>query len=288
MSAPSVQEFTATETLYQDGRTTLYRAFRGGDPHPVILKVLDPHRCRQKDLDRLRHEYETGASLDVASIARPLGLETYRGMPALVLEDFGGEPIERFLVGPMELGRFLELAVRIAGAVAELHRGGIVHKDLKPANILVRPGTAEVRLVDFGIATRAPREQLDPRPPPLIEGSLPYMSPEQTGHMNRALDSRSDLYSLGVTFFQMLTGRLPFEAHDPLEWIHCHVARAPPSPAQLVPEIPEAVARIVTRLLAKMAEDRYQTARGLEHDVARCLEQWRERHRVVPFPLGER
>ena len=288
MSAPAHQEYTVTETLHQDGRTTLYRAFRSGDPRSVILKVLDPHRCRERDLERLRHEYETGASLDVKSIARPLRLETYRGMPALVLEDCGGEPLERLLDGPIPLERFLDLAIGVAGAVADVHARGLVHKDLKPANILVQHGAAEVKLADFGIATRAPREQQEARPPPLIEGSLPYMSPEQTGRMNRALDSRSDLYSLGVTFYQMLTGRLPFEARDPLEWIFCHVARAPPSPAQIIPGLPEAVVRIVMKLLAKMAEDRYQTARGLVHDLERCREQWRERRRVDPFPLAAR
>src|SRR6266508_2660994 len=288
MSAPAHQEYTAIETLHQDGRTTLYRAFRSGDPRSVILKVLDPHRCRERDLERLRHEYETGASLDVKSIVRPLRLETYRGMPALVLEDCGGEPLERLLDGPIPLERFLDLAIGVADAVADVHARGLVHKDLKPANILVQHGAAEVKLADFGIATRAPHEQQEARPPPLIEGSLPYMSPEQTGRMNRALDSRSDLYSLGVTFYQMLTGRLPFEARDPLEWIHCHVARTPPSPAQIIPGLPEAVVRIVMKLLAKMAEDRYQTARGLMHDLERCREQWRERHRVDPFALAAR
>jgi serine/threonine protein kinase len=150
------------------------------------------------------------------------------------------------------------------------------------------PATLEVKLTDLGVATRLPREQQPARPPQLIEGTLPYMSPEQTGGMNRAVDSRTDLYSLGVTFYQMLTGRLPFEARDPLEWIHCHVARVPASPSELVPEVPESVERIVMKLLAKMADDRYQTARGLERDLMRCLEQWRSRGRIEPFTLGER
>ncbi|HEX9400596.1 MAG TPA: protein kinase, partial [Anaeromyxobacter sp.] len=131
MSPPAHQEYTATETLHQDGRTTLYRAFRSGDPRSVILKVLDPHRCRERDLERLRHEYEMGVSLDVKSIARPLGLETYRGMPALVLEDCGGEPLERLLDGPIPLERFLDLAIGVADAVADVHARGLVHKDLK-------------------------------------------------------------------------------------------------------------------------------------------------------------
>ncbi len=283
--ASTQEEFTVLATLYRDRRATLFRALRR-DRRSVVLKVLDPLRCGERDLQRLRHELAMG-SLDIHSAVRPLGLETYGGMPALVLEDYGGEPLDR-LPTPIGPERFLELAVRIAGAVAEVHDRGVVHKDLKPANILIDPTTLEVRIADFGIATRLPREQLAARPPALIEGSLPYMSPEQTGRMNRALDSRSDLYSLGVTFYWMLTGRLPFEARDPLEWLHCHVARQPARPSQLAPEIPEVLDRIVMRLLAKMAEDRYQTARGLEHDLARCLEQWRRSGRIEPFTLGER
>jgi predicted ATPase/signal transduction histidine kinase/tRNA A-37 threonylcarbamoyl transferase component Bud32 len=288
MSASTHHQYAATEELHQGGCATLYRALRGDDSHPVVLKVLDPRRCGQKELERLRHEYEIGTSLDLQSAVRPLGLETYQGMPALVLEDYGGRPLEHFLGAPMSVEAFLELAVRIAGAVSDLHREGVVHKDIKPQNILVHPTTLEVKLADFGLSTRLPREQQAARPPQLIEGSLPYLSPEQTGRMNRAVDSRTDLYSLGVTFFQMLTGRLPFEANDPLEWVYCHVARVPPSPSQLVPQVPEAIARIVMKLLAKMVEDRYQTARGLRHDLARCLEQWRQGRRIEAFTLGER
>jgi predicted ATPase/signal transduction histidine kinase len=202
--------------------------------------------------------------------------------------DLGGQPLDLLLGAPMSLERFLDLAVRIAAAVSDLHADGLVHRDLKPANILVNPTTLEVRLADFGLATRLPRERQVARPPQLVEGTLPYMSPEQTGRMNRALDSRTDLYSLGVTFYQMLTGRLPFEARDPLEWIHCHVARAPSSPSQLVPELPEAVARVVMKLLAKMADDRYQTAGGLRRDLERCLAQWGSEGRIDPFPPGAR
>jgi PAS domain S-box-containing protein len=285
--APEHPEYLATETLHQGGCTALLRALRAGDRRPVILKVVDPRRCRDRDLERLRLEHENGASLDLPAVVRPLGLETYEGMPALVLEDFGGRPLERALGAPTPVGSFLDLAVRIARAVADLHEAGIIHKDLKPANILVHPATSEVKLVDLGIATRLPREQQGARPPQLIEGSLPYISPEQTGRMNRVLDSRSDLYSLGVTFYQMLTGRLPFEARDPLEWVHCHVAREPAPPSRLVPEVPEAIERIVLKLLAKMPDDRYQTASGLELDLARCLDAWRRDGRVEPFALGE-
>ncbi len=210
-------------------------------------------------------------------------------MPTPVLfEVFGGQSVDCLLTGPMAPERFLDLAVRIAGAVADLHRQGIVHRDLKPENILVHPATLEVKLAGLGLASRLPREQRAARAPELVEGSLPYMSPEQTGRVHRALDSRSDLYSLGVTFYQVLTCRLPFEARDPPGWIHCHVARAPTPLSQHAPEVPEAVECVIMKLLAKMADDRYQTAHGLQHDLRRCLDQWRSQGRIDPFPLGER
>src|SRR6266568_2303454 len=279
--------YTVVETLYESEGTSLYRAL-GPDRVPVILKVLDPRRCRPKALDRQRSEYEFGRTLDLPAIARPLALDTFQGMPALVIEDFGGQPLDVLVGEPLPIDRFLDLAARIASAVAEIHRQGVVHKDLKPQNILVNRATGEVRLADFGLASRLPREQETAKPAQMIEGSLPYMSPEQTGRMNRAVDSRTDLYSLGVVFYQMLTGRLPFEAHDPPEWVHCHVARTPTPPSRVAPGIPEPVARIVLKLLAKTAEDRYQTAGGVRHDLARCLDAWRARGRIDPFPLGER
>src|SRR6185369_10634844 len=152
----------------------------------------------------------------------------------------------RQIGAPMAVDRFLPLAVRIAEALAVLHLQGIIHKDLKPQNILVNPQTSEVKLADLGLASRLPREAQPARAPELIEGSLPYLSPEQTGRMNRALDHRSDLYSLGVTLYELLTGRLPFEARDPLEWVHCHIARIPRPPAELVPGVPPIVSAIVT------------------------------------------
>jgi predicted ATPase/signal transduction histidine kinase len=280
--------YTITEILEERGRATLYRAVRRADHARVILEVLDPRRCLPKDVARQRSEYEIGRTLELPAVVRPLALETYQGMPALVVEDSGGQPLDHLLGEPMPVERFLPLAIRIAGAVADVHREGIVHKDLTPATILVNPATGEVKLNGFGLASRLPHEAEPARPPRLIEGSLPYMSPEQTGRMNIAIDERADLYSLGVTFYQLVTGRLPFTAADPLEWVHCHVARPPTSPAQHVPQLPEAISQIVLKLLAKRVDDRYQTARGLRHDLERCLAQWSDRGEIAPFPLGER
>ncbi|XYI03928.1 AAA family ATPase [Sorangium sp. So ce1128] len=284
-TAPS---YAITEILHEGQRTRLLRAVRSADGCPVILKVLDPRRSRPKDIERLKHEYAIGKALNHEAIVAPLALETYEGLPALVLEDFGGESLDHFMDAPMSIERFLDLAVRIVAGVAELHQRDIIHKDLKPQNILVNAATGQVKLADFGLASRLSREQAPAGPPRLIEGSLPYLAPEQTGRMNRAIDSRADLYALGVTFYEMLTGRPPFDARDPLEWVHCHVARAPTPPCALVPELPEVLSALVLKLLAKTPEDRYQTARGLKHDLERCSAQWRATGRIEPFPLAER
>src|SRR5262249_21377184 len=242
---------------------------------------------RPRDLAQLKNEYALGASLNIEAVVKPLSLEIDRDTPTLVLADFGGEPLSRLLGVPMALDRFLPLAVRITEALAALHQQEIIHKDLKPQNILINPHTSEVKLADLGLASRLVREAQPPCAAELIEGSLPYLAPEQTGRMNRALDNRADLYSLGVTLYELLIGRLPFEANDPLEWLHCHIARIPRSPTELVPEVPPILSAIVMKLLAKMPEERYQTARGLYHDLTHCAAQWRARGRIDPFPLAE-
>ena len=187
----------------------------------------------------------------------------------------GGSALPNDVCGqPMELGRFFRLAINLAAGLEKLHRRGLVHKDIKPAHILVDFETSKVWFTGFGISSRLPRERQAAEPPEVIAGTLAYMAPEQTGRMNRSIDSRTDLYSLGVTFYQMLTGFLPFTASDPMEWVHCHVARQPPPPSERVEGVPRAVSAVVMKLLAKTAEERYQTAAGLEADLQRCLDEY--------------
>ena len=239
-------------------------------------------------LERLAHEYELKDELDRAWAARPLELVRKDGRNMLVLEDPGGAPLEGLLCARMVLGDFLRLAISIAAALGRVHQRGLIHKDLKPAHILVNCTDGDVRLTGFGIASRLLRERPTLEPPETIAGTLAYMAPEQTGRMNRSIDARSDLYALGVTLYQMLTGALPFTASDPMEWVHCHIARRPPAPSKLLETIPEAVSELVMKLLAKSAEERYQTAAGVEQDLRRCLAQWETDGRIDGFPLGER
>ena len=286
-SSSSSETYSIGEPLGYQGRGVLFRGVRTTDGATVVVKLLDSRSSRPKDVEQLKHEYEIGRLLDSPAIVRPLDLQSYEGTPALVMEDFAATSLDRLIEGPMPVDRFLTLASRIAGAVAEIHRRDVVHRDLKPANILVSPA-GEVKIVDFGMASRLTRGRSALQSPSRIEGYLPYLSPEQTGRMNRSVDSRSDLYALGVTFYEMLTGRLPFEASDPLSWVHCHVARTPQAPSAIADGVPRVLSDIVLKLLSKLAEDRYQTASGLQHDLDRCLGEWAEEGELSSFRLGER
>jgi len=281
------QEYALGERLHAGWRASVYRAVRRADGRPVVLKVCDSAPCLPEDLERLKHEFELRPVLHGLPVVEPLALSMFDGWPALELEDFAGAPLDRLVGTPLALHEFLPLAVRVAAAVAEIHGRGLIHKDLRPSSILFDPQTHRVKVGDFGVAARIAREQTTTRSGRLIEGSLPYVSPEQTGRMNRAIDSRSDLYSLGVTFYQLLTGRLPFEASDALGWVYCHVARKPAPPDQIRTTLPSMLSEIVLRLLAKVPEDRYQSATGLEYDLEQCLQQWRDTGVIAPFTLGQ-
>jgi len=278
------------EVLREDGEYIVFRTLRrhaGGGRHAVLLVVPVGEHPTPDSLDRLTRQYELKDDLDDAWAARPLDLVRERGRTTLVLTDPGGEPLDRLIGPPMEIGPFLRLAIGLSIALAGLHEQGLIHKDIKPTNILVNFATGQAWLTGFGIASRLPRERQAPQPPEFIAGTLPYMAPEQTGRMNRSIDSRSDLYSLGITLYQMLTGSLPFTASEPMEWVHSHVARNPVPPSERLVAVPAEVSAIVMKLLAKAAEDRYQTATGVEKDLRRCLVGWSARRRIDEFPLGE-
>ncbi|MDC0718881.1 AAA family ATPase [Nannocystis bainbridge] len=281
-------KYLVTGLLRESSGACIYRAVRVEDDRAVVIKTVDPRLCPARELERLRAEYELGRALDLAVTVKPIALDTYRGLPALVLEHFDGVFLEQLLTTePLAIERFLTLAIAIAGAVEALHRRDVVHMDLRPDNIVVDPERGEVKLANLGSPGTLQDASRPAQSPGIPTESLAYMSPEQTGRLNRPLDCRTDLYSLGVTFYRMLTGRLPFRARDPLEWVHCHLARRVTPPASLRPAVPAAVSAIVVKLLAKVAEDRYQSARGLRCDLERCLAEWREHGRVEAFPLGE-
>jgi predicted ATPase/GAF domain-containing protein len=278
----------ALEPLREGADFTLYRGRQHGNPAPVLVVALAADRPSPQGLKRLEHEYSLAAELDPAWAAKPLALTRHEGRTILVLKDPGGEPLdlvlERGAGQPFDLTRVLRIAIGLATALRQVHRRGLIHKDIKPANVLV-DGDGTVWLTGFGIASQLPRESQAPAPPEIIAGTLAYMAPEQTGRMNRSIDSRSDLYSFGVTLYQMLTGMLPFSAADPLEWVHCHIARQPTPPGDRA-AVPEPLSAIIMKLLAKNAEERYQTASGLEADLRRCLAKWQSHGRIDPIPMG--
>jgi PAS domain S-box-containing protein len=274
------------QVMWEDGERVFCRGSDGGRRSMLAVVPAAEHPSHAA-LDRLAHEYGLRDDLAAAGAVRPLELMRERGRTMLLLEDPGGEPLERLLRGPMEVERFLRLAVGITRALGKVHQRGLVHKEIKPANILVTGANGEVWLTGFGIASRLPRERQSPEPPEFIAGTLAYMAPEQTGRMNRSIDSRSDLYSLGVTFYQTLTGSLPFTASDPMEWVHCHIARKPVPPGERLNNVPPLVDAIIMKLLAKTADERYQTAAGVESDLRRCLADWDTLGRIDEFPLGQ-
>jgi PAS domain S-box-containing protein len=281
------------EPIRNRAEFTLYRGRQHGNPMPLLAVAPTTEPPSPQSLRRLEHEHSLAAELDAAWAAKPLALTRHEGRTILVLADPGGEPLDRVLEQhggqALDLAYVVQLAINLATALGQIHQRGLIHKDVKPENVLVAlepSGDAgHVCLTGFGIASRLPREHQAPAPPELIAGTLAYMSPEQTGRMNRSIDARSDLYSLGVTLYQMLTGVLPFAAADPLEWIHCHIARQAIAPADLR-AVPEHLSAITMKLLAKNVEDRYQTAAGLEADLRRCLSAWQSHGRIDPFPLG--
>jgi predicted ATPase len=271
----------------REGELTLYRGSGDGLP-PILLVAPVAEHPPPEFLKRLEHEYALRAELDPEWAVRPLALTLRHNRTALVLEDPGGEPLDRLLGGALEVTQFLRIAISLAAALRRMHERNLIHKDIKPANVLVDRARGGVWLTGFGIASRLPREHQVPEPPEVIAGTLAYMAPEQTGRMNRSIDSRSDLYALGVTLYEMLTGVLPFTASHPMEWVHCHIARQPIPPSERVEGVPGPISAIVLKLLAKTAEDRYQTAAGVEADLWSCLTEWEAHRRIEPFPLGTR
>jgi len=276
--------------LWEDGERLFCRLWRTGTDgrrHALIGVLSATEPATPDSIDRLTHEYKLRNYLDGSWALRPLELVRERGRTMLVLESTEAEPLDRLVGQPMEVGRFLRLAIAIADALGRLHECGLVHKDIKPANILVDLAGIEIKLTGFGIASPVPRERSPPKPPDFVAGTLPYMAPEQTGRMNRSVDSRSDLYSFGITLYEMLTGGLPFTASNPIEWVHCHIARQPPAPHYRLQNVPAFISAIVMKLLAKTAEERYQTAAGAASDLRRCLTEWQIRGRIDEFRLGE-
>ncbi len=275
--------------LYASSRTLVYRCIRDVDQQPVIIKYLNRDYPSFSELLQFRNQYTITKNLNLAGIVKPYSLELYRNSYALVMEDFGGVSLREYTKErQLELSEFLAIALQLADILNELYQHRVIHKDVKPANIVIHPETKQVKLIDFSIASLLPRETQEIKNPQVLEGTLAYISPEQTGRMNRGINYRSDFYSLGVTFFELLTGQLPFQSNDPMELIHCHIAKQPSLWELKSGNIPPVICDIIEKLMAKNAEDRYHSALGLKFDLENCLEQLKTTDRIVDFAIASR
>ncbi|MEG4942340.1 AAA family ATPase [Microcoleus sp. F4-D5] len=289
--------YQVTEQLYAGRRTLVYRGIRTRDQYPVVVKLLRNEYPTFNELVQFRNQYTIAKNLDFPHIVKPLTLEVYQNSYALVMEDFGGVSLSTYLKTAtthtqpsqaLPLAEFLQVAIQLTDIIHYLYQNRVIHKDIKPANILINPDTKQIQLIDFSIASLLPRETQEIQNPNILEGTLAYLSPEQTGRMNRGIDYRSDFYSLGVTFYELLTGQLPFIYDDPMKLVHCHLAKESIPIHQIKPEIPLILAKIVSKLMAKNAEKRYQSALGLKHDLEMCLVQLQKTAKIESFELGKR
>ncbi|MBW4682978.1 MAG: AAA family ATPase [Microcoleus vaginatus WJT46-NPBG5] len=270
--------------IYESANSLVYGGIRESDHQPVILKVLKQDYPTPAELTRYRTEYQITKCLNLAGVVQVYDLQKYQNTLVMFLEDFGGKSLKYWMQqSRFTLEEFLQIAIATTDALGQIHAANVIHKDINPSNLVFNKETHQLKIIDFGISTKLTRETPALKNPNVLEGTLAYMSPEQTGRMNRVLDYRTDFYSLGVTFYELLTNQLPFETDDALELVHCHIARVPVSPSQLNPEIPNVVSAIVMKLMAKTAEERYQSVYGILADLKECLNQLQCNGKISDF-----
>ncbi|MEG5000309.1 AAA family ATPase [Microcoleus sp. B4-D4] len=274
--------------IYESDNSIVYRGIREQDNQPLILKVLKEDYPAPAELVRYQQEYEITRSFDCQGVIKAHEIRRHNNTLVMLLEDFGGESLEEILKKrQFTLLEFLKIAIQITESLSIIHQSNIIHKDINLSNIVFNFQAKQLKIIDFGLSTILSRENTALKNPNVLEGTLAYISPEQTGRMNRAIDYRTDFYSLGVTFYKILTNQLPFDATDAMELVHCHIARQPVSPHRVNPEIPLVVSEIVMKLMAKTAEERYQNALGIRNDLALCLKQLEADERIEHFFVGQ-
>ncbi|MBD1889845.1 hybrid sensor histidine kinase/response regulator [Coleofasciculus sp. FACHB-SPT9] len=288
----SLPQVAITAKIYESANSLVYRGIREDDNTPVILKVLKEDYPTPVELTRYKQEYEITRSLNIDGVVKAYSQQDYQRTLVIILEDFGGESLAKWMQEspqaycPLPLAQFLSLAIAITEILGSIHATNVIHKDINPSNIVLNPNTGVVKLIDFGISTQLTRTNPTFKNPNVLEGTLAYMSPEQTGRMNRTLDYRTDFYSLGVTFYKLLTGQLPFPTTDILELVHYHIAKQPIPLHQVNAQIPPVISGIIMKLMAKNAEERYQSAWGLKADLLECLRQLETTGEIATFQLG--
>ncbi|MEK7257358.1 MAG: serine/threonine-protein kinase, partial [Bacteroidota bacterium] len=285
--------------LHETANSYLYVQDEPGFPAPVVVKILKAEFPSPQRIIQFNNEFEFTKNLSLPGIRKAFGSQKRDGKHTLLLEYVVGETLrDAFLRrrqplapptppkgGEMQQPHdvFLKTAIAIAEALRQVHEQGIIHKDINPNNILVDLPTGKVTIIDFGISTKIDLKTQHLGNPDKLEGTLAYLSPEQSGRMNRITDYRTDFYSLGVTFYELLSGKLPFDTQDSLELVHCHIAKTPPPVHQINPSVPPVLSDIVAKLMAKNAEDRYQSAFGLKADLERCISAWQAAASLAPL-----
>ncbi|MBD2494249.1 AAA family ATPase, partial [Nostoc sp. FACHB-280] len=280
--------YRISEELYNGSRTLVYRGYREVDQQPVVIKLLKNPYPSFNELLLFRNQYTIAKNLNSPLIVQTYSLEPCQNGYALVMEDFGGISLKKWGTRETQqsLEEFLVIAITLCDILNLLYHERIIHKDIKPSNILINPETKQIKLIDFSIASLLPRETQTLVNPKVLEGTLAYISPEQTGRMNRGIDYRTDFYSLGVTFYELLTDELPFQSQDVMELVHSHIAKTAPLVHEINPDIPLVISKIVSKLMAKNAEDRYQSALGLKVDLEKCLIQLQETGEIQSFDIA--
>ncbi|WP_293128425.1 AAA family ATPase [Microcoleus sp. bin38.metabat.b11b12b14.051] len=274
--------------IYENSISRVYRAITEKDRQPIILKLLNEDYPTPAEIVRYRQEYKILQTINLPGVIKACDLQKYRNTLVLILEDFGGSSLKQMQEQQsFSLSEFLNIAIQTAAILGQIHAANIIHKDINPGNIIFNQTTGKIQIIDFGISTLLTRETPTLKNPHILEGTLAYISPEQTGRMNRSLDYRTDFYSLGITFYELLTNQLPFDSKDVMELVHSHIAKQPLPIEQIKPEIPAAVSSIVMKLLQKNAENRYQSAWGIQADLDKCLRQLQTTGTILEFPLGE-
>ena len=277
-----------TVKIYESSNSLVYRGIRKHDNQPVVLKILNSAYPTPELLSRYKQEFDIAYNLELAGVIKPYSLEKYQNTLVIVFEDFGGESLKILMEERrFSIEEFLKIAIKICAALGQIHAANIIHKDINPSNIVFNPATGELKIIDFGISTILSCENPIICNPSILEGTLAYISPEQTGRMNRLVDYRTDFYSVGATFYELLTQKLPFETLDAIELVYSHIAKQPRRLETLNPDIPQELAELVMKLLAKNADDRYKSAYGIQKDLEYILNNFNSRIKLNNFTLAK-
>jgi predicted ATPase/signal transduction histidine kinase/GAF domain-containing protein/tRNA A-37 threonylcarbamoyl transferase component Bud32 len=283
----AISGFLINSKIHESYNSLVYRGIRQQDNRPVVLKILKSAYPTPELLSRYKQEFEITHKLQLAGVIKSYSLEKYQNTLAIAFEDFGGESLKILMdKRRFTIEEFLKIAIKISAALGEIHGANIIHKDINTSNIVFNPATEELKIIDFGISSVLSKENPIICHPNILEGTLAYISPEQTGRMNRLVDYRTDFYSLGITFYELLTQQLPFQTSDAMELVYFHIAKQAITPEKINQTIPKKLGELIIKLLSKNADDRYKSAYGIEKDLESILKNISDKININHAVLG--